>query len=97
MDEQRCFQVEHDDNHRHAMNMKCNLRLCVDGGRRCETQGALGFALYSVHLDEHGVYVYKLLARHGRLLRHISSFFLAEALALEWSLEYLIGLLRTVT
>ena len=57
-------------------------------------RGALGFALYSARRNESATFVYTLLTRRGRLLHHISFAFLAEAPALEWALEYVVGLLR---
>ena len=71
-----------------------SFRLCVDGGRRCRTEGAMGFALYSATDMEGCPAKYTLLARKGQLLTDIESSFLAEASALEWALQYLVELLR---
>ena len=70
------------------------LRLCVDGGRRCRTEGAMGLALFSATAMEAGPAKNTLLTRKGQLLCDIDSAFLAEAAALEWSLQYLVELLR---
>ena len=67
----------------------------MDGGRRSQTEGALGMALYSAELVHPGTYKYVLLARRGGLLKEVASAFLAETMALDWSLEFLYGLLST--
>ena len=97
MDEHRDWEIFDEGHIASALQSNCNLRLCVDGGRRNEAEGALGFALYSAVLGECGTYTYTLLARRGQRLNKISSAFLAEALALDWALDYLVDLLRTVT
>ena len=61
-----------------------NVRLCTDGGRRSQTVGALGVAVYVATIDEKGVYRYSLAGRRGVLLEEVESAFLAEALALEF-------------
>ena len=71
-----------------------SLRLCLDGGRRCETRAAIGLALHSVECSGSGIATYTLLARRGRLLRSVSSAFLAEAVELEWGLQYLVELFK---
>ena len=71
-----------------------SLRLCLDGGRRCETRAAIGLALYSVECSGSGIATYTLLARRGRLLQSVLSAFLAEAVALEWGLQYLVELFK---
>ena len=68
-------------------------RLCIDGGRRSQKEGAIGFALYSVDCRL-GKAAYTLLARQGKVLADIDSAFLAEAAALEWSLQYLVELFK---
>ena len=93
MDEERDFSVECLEAIGEALAQKMNLRLCVDGGRRSETQGALGFALFTAQLTESGCYKYTVLARKGKLLNKVSSAFVAETVALEWALDYLLGLL----
>jgi hypothetical protein len=93
MDQHQDFVVEHTCQIQAALKNKSNLRLCVDGGRRSEFEGALGFALYSASIDESGTYSYTVLARQEKQLHRISSAFVAEAMALDWSLEYLVGLL----
>ena len=72
-----------------------SLRVCVDGGRRSHTKGALGFALYCLNGDRANSY--QLLLRGGKLLEQVPSSFIAEALALEWALECLIKLCGSVT
>ena len=95
MHEKRSWSTDHPAALRSALARKCNLRLCVDGGRRLQTEGALGMALYSAELVHPGTYKYVLLARRGCLLKEVASAFLAETMALDWSLEFLYGLLRT--
>ena len=71
-----------------------NLRLSVDGGRRSSTQAAIGLALFSAVPSDSGRAQYNLLARCGKLLTSVQSAFVAEAVALEWGLQYLIELLK---
>ena len=71
-----------------------SLRLSVDGGRRSSTQGAIGIALFSVEAEKGGIAKYTLLARRGKVLTEVSSAFLAEAVALEWGLQYLVELFK---
>ena len=49
---------------------------------------------YPVSFDSAGIAQYKLLVRMGRSLGSVVSAFLAEALALEWGLQYLVDLMR---
>jgi len=51
-------------------------------------------ALFSVETDKGGSAKYTLLARRGKLLTEVSSAFLAEAVALEWGLQYLVELVK---
>ena len=78
----------------HALLSEQCLRLCVDGGRRSQKDGAIGMALYSVTFSYDGNAVYTLLARMGKLLASIDSAFVAEAAALEWALQYLVELFK---
>ena len=78
-----------------SVSRNAYLRLCIDGGRRSGTNSAMGMALYAVSVDSAGLARYKLLARKGALLGAVASAFLTEALALEWGLQYLVGLMRT--
>ena len=71
-----------------------SLRLSVDGGRRSATHAAIGLALFAVDVENGGVAKYTLLARRGKILTSVSSSFLAEAVALEWGLQYLIELFK---
>ena len=71
-----------------------SLRLCLDGGRRSQSQAAVGLALYAVECDEGGIAECKLLVRRGMVLGSIASAFLAEAVALEWGLQYLVELFK---
>ena len=73
-----------------------NLRVCIDGGRRSDSLGALGFAIYSAGLETDGSIKCRVLLRGGRLRTAISSAFLAEALALEWALECLVKLVDRI-
>ena len=75
------------------LNDQC-LRLCVDGGRRSSSEGALGLALFSVTGMEVAPVTHTLLARKGQLLSSVASAFEAEAIALEWALQYLLQLLK---
>ena len=55
-------------------------------------------AVYVATIDEKGVYRYSLAGRRGVLLEEVESAFLAEALALECGLEFLISVLEgTIT
>ena len=69
MDERRDWEVFDEGHIATALQGNCNLRLCVDGGRRSAAEGALGFALYSADLGDCGTYTYTLLARRGQLLQ----------------------------
>ena len=71
-----------------------SLRLCLDGGRRSESQAAVGLALFAVERDGSGMAKYKLLVRRAMVLESIASAFLAEAVALEWGLQYLVELFK---
>ena len=77
-----------------AMLSGRSLRLSVDGGKRSATQAAIGLALFSVEIVTGGVAKYTLLARSGKLLSGVSSAFLAEAMALEWGLQYMVELFK---
>ena len=77
-----------------ALLLGQNLRLCLDGGRRSSEQAALGLALYSVTGISNGRATYTVIARRGHLLHRVDSAFVAEAVALEWGLQYLIELLK---
>ena len=70
------------------------LRLCVDGGRRSRSEGALGLALFSATGMEVAPVKYTLLERKGQLLSSVESAFEAEAIALEWALQYLLQLMK---
>ena len=70
-----------------------SLRLCIDGGRRSQKEGAIGFALYSVECRL-GKTAYKLFVRQGKVLADVDSAFLAEAAALECSLQCLVKLFK---
>ena len=61
------------------------LRVCSDGARRGGGggQSAAGFALLSYSCEGQRT----VLRRSGRLLGNLDSSFVAEAVALEWSLE----------
>ena len=80
-----------------ALQAGSGLRLCVVGGRRSQTLGAIGFALYLASGCSPATATYEVLLRGGKLLTDISSAFLAEALALEWALECLSKLVGNVT
>ena len=69
-----------------------SLRLSVDGGRRSTDNAAIGLALFSVQMSGGSQATYNLLARSGKIVSGIESAFLAEAMALEWALQYLIKL-----
>ncbi len=73
---------------RQALAARSNLRLCVDGGMRSNSLGALGMVLYAVTTSAAGS-SHHLIARKGILLEQLSSAFLAEAMALEAALEYI--------
>ena len=60
-----------------------NYRMCFDGAKRGAGDASAGLALLAYY--ENGER--DLLLRAGKLLGHLESSFLAEALALEWSLE----------
>ena len=77
-----------------ALRTGSNLRVCVDGGRRSHTKGAIGFAIYCLKGDCSNDCSYQLLLRGGKLLEQVASSFLAEALALEWALECLINYVK---
>ncbi len=79
---------------RQAFNSKSNLRLCVDGGLRSRSVAATGLALYEARLDQAGLYQYHLLSRKGRILTQVTSAFIAETLALEWALEYILKVIE---
>ena len=94
MDAGHSWKVEHMQDLRAAIADKSNLIFFADGGRRSASQGVLGLqlALYAARPDTHG-FSYVLLARKGDLLETVASVFLAEALALDWALEYVYGLI----
>ena len=73
-----------------ALADNANLRLCVDGGRRNQHLASIGMALYAARCDHDGIFYYELLVRQGHLLSEVESAFVAEALGLEWALEYLL-------
>ena len=73
-----------------ALADNANLRLCVDGGRRNQHLASIGMALYAARCDHDGMFYYELLVRQGHLLSEVESAFVAEALGLEWALEYLL-------
>ena len=77
-----------------AQHNNSSWRLCIDGGRRGEHIGALGVALYACKLSPVGSCQYSLVARKGVFLDEVASAFLAEALALECGLEYLLEVLE---
>ena len=49
---------------------------------------------FSVDVENGGLAKYTLLVRRGKILTSVSSSFLAEAVALEWGLQYLIELFK---
>jgi hypothetical protein len=71
-----------------------NLRLCVDGGRRNETSGGLGVVVYSYNASAQTGSRYVLLGRRSVFLKSVSSAFVAEALAMESGLEFLVKILE---
>ena len=85
------------DTLKNVLRAGSNLRMCVDGGRRSQTKGAIGFAIYCLRGDCSNDCSYQLLLRGGKLLEQVASSFVAEALALEWALECLIKLCGSVT
>ena len=70
-----------------ALRSRSSLRLCVDGGLRRSGLAGAGFALFA-YTGEGGD-LYQLLGRQGLHLLDVGSAFEAEALALEWALEWL--------
>ena len=56
----------------------------------------MGLALFAAVPTDNGKANYTLLARSGKLLGNVYSAFLAEALALEWGLQYLVELFKGV-
>ena len=68
---------------REARARKANIRLCCDGARRGCGQSAAGMVILAYYLGARK----EVLLRSGKLLGNLSSAFLAEMLALEWSLE----------
>ncbi len=79
-----------------ALRQRASLRVCIDGGRRSQSLGAVGFAVYQATIDTQHVCTYQLLLRRGRQLDDVASAFLAEALATEWALECLSKLVEGV-
>ena len=71
-----------------ALHNTGNLRLCVDGGRRNETSGGLGVAIYSYNAVADLGSRYRLLGRRSTFLTSVSSTFVAETLAMERGLEF---------
>ena len=67
-----------------ARARKANFRLSVDGARRGNSQSAAGIALIAYYPGGRRELVY----RAGRCLGELSSAFLAEALAMEWGLQF---------
>ena len=64
------------------------LRLCVDGGRRSQSEGALGLALFAATSMAEGP------AARGSCYPISILHFLAEAAAVEWALQYLIEFVK---
>ena len=74
-----------------AIQEKVFLRVCIDGGRRSSSLGALGFAMYAMSSQADASTKCRLVLRGGKLLVEVASAFLAEVLAIEWTLECAIG------
>ena len=77
-----------------AIQEKASLRVCIDGGRRSSSLGALGFAVYAMNSHADAATKYRVVLRGGKLLEQVASAFLAEALAIEWTLECLVRLVQ---
>ena len=72
-----------------------SLRLCVDGGRRQDTSGGLGIAIYNVSSEATGGgSTYTLIGQRSIFLKSVSSAFVVEALTLESGLEFLVSIIE---
>jgi hypothetical protein len=80
-----------------ALQNRMNLRVCIDGGKRSASLGAIGFAMFQASGSAPDRSSYKLLLRGGKLLESVPSAFLAEAMAFEWALECIHSLMKGVT
>jgi len=79
---------------RKALQTNGNLRLCVDGGRRNGTSGGLGVAIYSYNAAAHIGSRYSLVGQRSIFLTSVSSAFVAETLAMESGLEFLLAIIE---